>query len=193
MQNLDAMTLPRLPVGQEVISPEHGCPAGRRCDSSAPALAAGDATSQQPPPHTLAAVQRILVPTDFSPPSAMALDRALRLACLSDASITLLHIVDLNAQHPADNCGPAQEFMTQLWSEGMARVEEVARALPARVRAQTVVAEGLPWEEIAEKSAGFDLVVMGQRRARRRWNPFARHTVQRAVENARCPVMIVPA
>ena len=191
MQNSDAMMVARSPLGNEVISPAHDRHEGWRLRTQPATRESAGVSTPPRATEAPARAQRILVPTDFSPASALAVDRALKLAALSEASITLLHIVDLNAQHADGGCGPANELMTHLRSEGTARLSELARSLPADVRPQTVMAEGLPWEEIAEHSAGFDLLVVGRRRARLGWRPFARHTVRRTVENARCPVLVV--
>ena len=136
--------------------------------------------------------QRILVPTDFTPPSKRALEHALELAGPSDASITLLHVIDLNAQHPAQEFGPAERLMADLWADGTSRMADWVGAYFPQVPAQTMLVEGLPWEQIVERSDGFDLLVMGRYRTRPGWRLFAKHTLERVVQNARCPVTVVP-
>src|SRR5690242_11121700 len=66
------------------------------------------ATSQQPlrqralvQKHSEWYIRNILVPTDYSPISAKALQRAMCIANQCDAAITILHVVDVNAQSSA--------------------------------------------------------------------------------------------
>jgi nucleotide-binding universal stress UspA family protein len=68
---------------------------------------------------------------------------------------------------------------------------QLAWSLCGQVEAQTAVQEGLPWEEIVERSRDFDLVLMGGSRGRKRWNLFSKHTARRVLENAACPVLVV--
>ena len=56
---------------------------------------------------------------------------------------------------------------------------------------QTLIREGLPSEEIVAAAADHDLIVIGQRRAKRFWQMFSRHTVQAVLERAPCPVLVV--
>jgi len=136
-------------------------------------------------------IKRILVPTDFSAASSMAVERAVAIANQCNATLTILHVIDINAQAEPDRCGSAEALMKHLWGEGSARMGQLAWSLCGRVEAQTAVQEGLPWEEIVERSRDFDLVLLGENRARKRWNFFSKRTARRVLENAACPVMLV--
>jgi len=133
-------------------------------------------------------VKKILVPVDYSPGSTKAIRRAVALANQCDAALTLLYVVDVNAQ---GETGSAEEMMRGLWSEGSAKMALLACSLSGQVNAQTLLEEGLPGEVIAQKSCEFDLVVMAKSHARRRWKLFSQHTAQRVIETAACPVMLV--
>jgi nucleotide-binding universal stress UspA family protein len=147
-------------------------------------------SSEQPPKRTL---NRILVPTDFSPSSAQALDHALSLAAQSHASITLLHIINVNPPDSAHWAGSAATLMERLWTEGFAQMGRLAWSLAGRnVEPRTIIEEGLPWERIVEKSDNADLIVLGKHPSRR-WNFFSHHTVERVITDAKCPVVVVSA
>jgi nucleotide-binding universal stress UspA family protein len=81
--------------------------------------------------------------------------------------------------------------MKYLWSEGAARMGQLAWSLCGQVEAQTTLEEGLPWETIVEKSRGYDLLILGTARARSGWKLFSKQTARRVIENADCPVMVV--
>jgi nucleotide-binding universal stress UspA family protein len=136
-------------------------------------------------------IKRILVPTDFSQASGKALERAVAIANQCDANLTILHVIDINAQVGTDRCASAEDLMKHLWGDGSTRMGQLAWSLCGQVKAQTAVQEGLPWEEIVERSRDFDLVLLGESRAKRRWNFFSKRTAQRVLENAACPVMLV--
>ena len=104
------------------------------------------------------------------------------------AALTVLHVIDVNV---APTCGPAAELMRSLAAEAEAGMRRLAPWLDGRVEARGEVEEGLPAEVIVEKSRGFDLVVLGAKRSRKRWNLFSRHTAQRVAKRATCPVMVV--
>ena len=136
-------------------------------------------------------IRKILVPTDFSTASERAVEQAVAIAYQCDATLTILHVIDINAQAEPHRCGSAPDLMKHLWGEGTARMSQLAWSLCGRVQAQTAVQEGLPWEEIVERSCDFDLILLGKRRAKKRWNFFSKRTAHRVVENAACPVMLV--
>jgi nucleotide-binding universal stress UspA family protein len=131
------------------------------------------------------------VPTDFSAASTRAVEYAVAVANQCNASLTILHVIDINAQTSRQGFGIAQDLTNQLWSEGCARMGQLAWSLCGKVEAQTAVQEGLPWEEIIERSRDFDLVVLGESRSKKRLNLFSKHTAQRVIGNAACPVMVV--
>ena len=137
-------------------------------------------------------VRKILVATNFSPGSARAVEFAVNLAEQWDTELTLLHVIDINAQSAGGECLPAAQLMSQLWLEGFEKMGRLVFALGGRVHAQAAVQEGLPWETIAEKSADFDLVILGGTRRKAHWNLFSRQTVQRVLQNATCPVIVAP-
>ena len=136
-------------------------------------------------------IKKVLVATDFSPSSQKAVDRAVAITNQCGAVLTVLHVVDVNAQAKPGESGTADHLRRRLWGLASSQMGRLAWSLCGRVEAQTMVHEGLPGEEIVEKSRSHDLVVLGKSRARRGWNLFSPHTGRHVIENAACPVMVV--
>jgi len=133
-------------------------------------------------------LRKILVATDFSPAAAMAVQSAVALANQCQAALTILHVIDISAPSVS---GPASDLMPRLWEEGAARMGRLACAFAGRMEARTMLAEGLPWEVIAEVSRDFDLLVLAASQSAG-WRLFPRHTSRRLLDEAACPVMLVP-
>lgn len=132
-------------------------------------------------------LQRILAPCDFSPASNLAIERAQALAHQCRAALTILHVVDIGSQSQAES---AKEFMRRLWIDGSSQISQVPQRLGIRSDVQLVLEQGLPWEIIVEKSAFFDLIVLGAS-PKKRVKVFSRRTAERVLKGARCPVMVV--
>jgi nucleotide-binding universal stress UspA family protein len=143
------------------------------------------------PPSSAKALASVLVATDFSPASAQAVERAVTLANQCHATLTILHVIDINAQPALTESGTAHDLMKRRWEEGSGRMGQLAWSLCGRVAARTMLEEGLPWEQIVEKSADFDLLILGKCRARKGWKLFSNRTAQRVIEHSACPVMVV--
>lgn len=140
------------------------------------------------PDHPIA---RILVPTDFSPCAAKAVEFAVALAGQCLASLTLLHVIDINTQYAGAESLPAAEMMKRLWEKGASQMSNLASALSEQVETQTALEEGLPWEQIVERSRQADLVILGRDKPKPVWKLFSKHTAQRVIEHAECPVLVV--
>ena len=134
---------------------------------------------------------RILVPTDFSPSSARAIEHAADLAGQSAAILTLLHVIDVNVRPKPGETAAA--LMKHLWDDASRQMKHLARLLAGRIEARTAIEEGLPWEEIVEKSRAADLIVLGKDDSKSRWRFFARHTAERVIKHSTCPVMVADA
>jgi nucleotide-binding universal stress UspA family protein len=133
----------------------------------------------------------VLVATDFSPSSTKAVEQAVAIANQCDARLTILHVVDINAQAAPGRSGTAADLMKDLWAEAFAQMGQMALSLCGKVEAETAMQEGLPWEEIVNKTREFDLLVLGKNRIKTDQRLFSHHTVQRVIRNAACPVMVV--
>jgi nucleotide-binding universal stress UspA family protein len=142
------------------------------------------------PKSTEMRLRHILVPTDFSPASAKALECAVALANQCNATVSILHVIDINTE--AD-LGSAEDLIQKLWENSSAQMAQLGWRLSSQVEAQTLLAEGLPWEVIVDKSREFDFLVLGQNRAATRRKVFSQHTAQRVIQNSSCPVIVVHA
>ncbi len=137
-------------------------------------------------------IRNILAPTDFSACSAEALGRAAALARRHDATLTILHVIDVNPPAAHTHSGTAEALMSRLRLTGTAELCRLEKSLAQnQTKTQTLIVEGIPAEAIVETSAGFDLLVIGERRARSAWNLFSRHTARCVIGRAECPVLVV--
>jgi nucleotide-binding universal stress UspA family protein len=150
----------------------------------------GHDCSGPPPVHR--SLQSILVPTDFSVSSEKTIHFAADLAAQCGARLTVMHVVDINSRQASAHAGSAESLMGRLWQEGVARMTGLADRLARQeIPAETILVEGLPWEQICNYSQGFDLTVLTRTPARRRRSFFSRHTARRCIENLACPVLEV--
>lgn len=137
-------------------------------------------------------IRNILAPTDFSARSIEAVAQAAELARRYDATLTILHVIDINPPSARTHVGPAEELMRRLWATGTAESRRLSESLiQQNTKTQTRIVEGLPAEVIIENSSGFDLLVMNEERSRSAWNFFSRHTARRVIEGAACPLLVV--
>ncbi len=175
----------------EAATEQRGQPVGKSADREESGLHhAGRGRAQAPFLHKRQSqgVSRILVPTDFSPASAKALELAAALANQCNATVTILHVVDISAQGAY---GTAEELMRQAWHNGATQLGQLAWAYSGTVQAQTLLAEGVPWDVIVEKSHDFDLLVIGRPRSKGMWSLFSHHTAKGVADKAACPVILV--
>lgn len=106
-------------------------------------------------------VERILVPTDFSPGAKLALDRAITVARLYGASIFLLHAITPFTL--AGLAGTTASALGQIFSEDEAAIEDlVCYARRQSVSCSGMVREGVLDEQVrtAISELGIDLLVM---------------------------------
>ena len=143
------------------------------------------------------AVNRILVPTDFSDTSDAALEYASLLAGRSGASVQLLHVLD----DPFVTEGMAAEaYITEAPMLRSAMLRDAQERLAHRVvpriagmRIDSEVLFGRGAKTIAEYAAdrGFDLIVMGTHGRAGVSHLLLGSVAERLVRTAPCPVMTV--
>lgn len=125
----------------------------------------------------------ILVATDFSKRSAIAVERALALAEPQGAAVTIIHAVD--------------DDQPQLMIEAARREAELLLAPMAGqrggVKITSAVRVGDPHEAIndAAEEAGADLLVFGAHRQAPLRNAFLGTTAERAIRLSRVPALVV--
>jgi nucleotide-binding universal stress UspA family protein len=137
-------------------------------------------------------IKRILVPTDFTLSSMQALGQAVQIARRCQATITLLYVVDVNFHIPPTGPVDANKLRAELRQEGREKLAQMVLGLAgAGVEVQTLIRQGLPWEEILDTARQYDLVVIGKHKPQPFWHLFTRQTVKGVLEATPCPVMVV--
>jgi len=141
------------------------------------------------------AINRILLPTDFSHCAERALEYAMDLAKKFDAKLYVLHVLDMRvyARLKAFMC--AGWSMREIEEEGVKKLEA---ALPGNheqtVDVDVVVRQGIPFLEILRFAgdAKIDLIVMGTHGRTGLAHVLIGSVAERVVRKAPCPVLTVP-
>jgi nucleotide-binding universal stress UspA family protein len=108
--------------------------------------------------------KHILVPTDFSPSSAAALELALDLATQLDAELTLLHVWEIPVYPYLELMMSTAEMTNSVEKAASECLETKLKEIQSRLpRAKSSLRMGLPWQQIVEaiKESKADLLVMG--------------------------------
>lgn len=136
--------------------------------------------------------RRILVPTDGSERSRIALDRALELAQLTQGSVTGIFVVD-QASFMGVPAGIEWDTLTQaLQAEGRRALAELETAARAKgVPVETHLVEGHPAQRIVEAAARFDLVCMATLGRTGFAHLLLGSVAERVIRHAPCPVLVV--
>jgi universal stress protein E len=128
----------------------------------------------------------ILVATDLSARSDVAVGRAAELAERFAAKLTILHVVERDQ--------PVSLFEAEV---GLARgiVETQAKGLADRLTVDTMVEIGDPFEQIGRVASegNYDLIVIGRHRKRLFRDLFVGTTAERVVWHGTHPVLLVKA
>lgn len=139
---------------------------------------------------------RILVPTDFSPPSDAALEYARNLAARFGSSLRILHVIDdptASSDFVADGFAPSTEnIRTELLEHARGRL---ARRLDdlTRYHVQADAVMGLPAATIVDYAAatGSTLIVMGTHGRTGLAHLLMGSVAAQVVRTAPCPVLTV--
>ena len=139
-------------------------------------------------------IRKILVPTDFSEHSALALSYASDLAKRYSAAVTLLHV------YPVVNYAAAEGFALYTPEQLAKLISQLSVQLKAsedQARSQGVteigssMLQGDAYHEILEQAAGFDLVVMGTHGRTGLKHALMGSVAEKLVRTAPCPVLTV--
>lgn len=137
-------------------------------------------------------VERILLPTDGSPASEAAAERAIELARESGADLHVLHVLELLAL-PFEH---SEALRTTLASEAAEFVDGiVARAKDAGVgEVDGTVRKGRPYETIlgVAEERGCDLIVMGSSGRARHPPDVLGSVTARVLQHSPVEVLVVP-
>ncbi len=141
-------------------------------------------------------LERILVPVDFSEPSAKALEHAVTLAKSFGAKIDLIHVYRV----PVAVTGPYAEPLPTGYNEGIRKAAQVEldkwleRVTSAGIGGNTHLFEGPPAQEIvrAAERLQADQIVIGTRGLTGIKHLMLGSVADRTVRLAPCPVTTVP-
>jgi universal stress protein A len=142
-------------------------------------------------------IKRMLVPTDFSPTSDIALQYALDMAARDGATIHLLHVVEnatVAAAFPDGLYAELPGLRERLIGDAQQRLNEAAQtSAAAGIAMTTQVQVGPPASAIAgEASArGTDLIVMGTHGRSGFAHLLLGSVAERVLRTAPCPVLTV--
>ena len=141
---------------------------------------------------------RILVPTDFSPPSHAALEYARLLAAKFGASLHLLHVVDdptASSAYVADGYAPdSDELREKLLGEARQRLASLlTHAERDSCETTTEAIIGVPATTIADYAgcARTSLIVMGTHGGTGLAHLLMGSVAEQVVRTAQCPVLTV--
>lgn len=146
--------------------------------------------------NPVAPFRRILVPTDFSPPSAEAWALARRLAHAVNAELVLAHVF---VETPLYSEGVfSGDRVREVYDAGRAWVDKTLGQWAAEARAEgltvrTVVRTGVPHRELIALAADeqVDLVIVGTRGRGGVERAVLGSVADRVVRGAPCPVLAV--
>lgn len=139
------------------------------------------------------ALNRILVPLDFSDCSVDALEYAVVVAQRAKASLTLLHVLE-PVSYGLDFTLPNPPKREQLQDAIVTRLSGLVSALDsAQVRADYLVRGGLPSDSIldAARTQPADMIVMGTHGRRGLSHALSGSVAESVLRRARCPVLTV--
>ncbi|MFB6141803.1 MAG: universal stress protein [Halorientalis sp.] len=137
---------------------------------------------------------RVLVPTDGSEHAVRAAEHATHLAGLFDATVHLVHVVDLSrAAGPFDAGGVDEAFLDRLEAEGERTIADNEDSIDAPGEVQTSILDGNPVDEILEYAADHDieLLAMGTHGRTGVKRAVAGSVTERVVRLADVPVLTV--
>jgi nucleotide-binding universal stress UspA family protein len=161
--------------------------------AACPVLTVPPSVATATPPPVL--FKNLLCAVDFSDCSMNALDYAISIAKESDASLTVMHVVEVPPELPAEGSGGPFSFREYVESLEQVRVARLNEAIPDEARAyckvDTLVTTGKAYREILrvaeQREAGLLVVGIHGR------GPLDRllfgSTAQHLVRLASCPVL----
>lgn len=145
--------------------------------------------------------KKILVPTDFSRSSDMALEKALDLAEQFHSKVILLHVIDETIQQCAADYCLSSEDITRLQDQSMERsrelLEKEVNALKGKrpVEVEFDLQWGAPVEVILDEQnkTGSDLIILGSHGKKTFKEHLIGSVTDKVVRSAKAPVMVVHA
>lgn len=140
--------------------------------------------------------KRILVPTDFSETSNVALKYAMSLAHAFSASLHVLHVVKKAAFETPGATGdwtPPLGLLEELQGGALDELRKVVEREAPQAYAEPIVRTGSPFVEIVQcaKEMKIDLIVMGTHGRGPVAHMLMGSVAEKVVRKAPCPVLTV--
>jgi len=138
--------------------------------------------------------RNILVPTDGSEYTKMAIDRAVEFAKAVGGSITAIYVID----HTVFGNIPMDSSVTSVYDmmekEGHEATRYVKQLCEANgIECKELIVEGAPVKAIVNASSDYDVIVMGTLGRTGFAKLMMGSVAERVVRYAKCPVMVVRA
>lgn len=143
------------------------------------------------------ALKKILVPTDFSETSKAALDYARSLADAFNASMHVLHVMDVppgGAMASELYVPPPQSFLDEWTRTAREQLEKLLTVADRQKhRAELVLVTGRPFPEVVRyaETENIDLIVMGTHGRGPVVHMLIGSVAERVLRKAPCPVLTV--
>ena len=144
-------------------------------------------------------VKRILVPTDFSQYSDMALQKAVDIASENNAKVVLLHVIDESVQQCVVDYCLNNEVVAQLENESItASKDKMQKEVGLLKTGKAIkidfdIRKGAPAAAILEEQQqkGIDLIVIPSHGRSGILKHLIGGVTDKVVRAAKCPVMVV--
>jgi nucleotide-binding universal stress UspA family protein len=144
-------------------------------------------------------VKRILVPTDFSQYSDMALQKAVDIASENNAKVVLLHVIDESVQQCVVDYCLNNEVVAQLENESItASKDKMQKEVGLLKTGKAIeidfdIKKGAPAAAILEEQQqkGIDLIVIPSHGRSGILKHLIGGVTDKVVRAAKCPVMVV--
>lgn len=142
-------------------------------------------------------MKTILVPVDFANNTDSVLAEAERMARLSGASVTLLHVAPPDPDFIGYEPGPAtvRTSVAHELREEHRKIQELEKGLATRgITAQALLIQGYPVDKIVAEATRLsaDLIVMGSHGHKALKRLVVGSVTDGVLRKATCPVLIVP-
>ena len=131
------------------------------------------------------AIERILVPIDFSPPSLKALDDAVEFSLPYEARLIVMHVVE----RASFEAPPAKQK-----EAAAAKLAQIQRRLTQRgIDCRTLVRSGVPYKTIIDEAKKVDanLIVISTHGRTGLAEFLIGSVAERVVRGSPCPVLVI--
>lgn len=145
--------------------------------------------------------RKILVPFDNSNQALSAVQHAIKLALVSRATVTLVHVVQdvpvFSDERTEDRIGiDRNAIVNESKAKAQAMLDRLKKSLSEHdVKLDTAVVVGNPSREVCKKAKieGYDVIVMGSRGLGKIPGLLMGSVSNRVCRNASCPVIVIHA